>query len=517
MVSMDRSLKPCTSNYATVCDVQNHNFTQMLVDRLSSLPDELLIRILSLLPTKDAAATCALSTKLRRVFPLITSLDFDGSPICLCLKHPYAIERLPTFVSFVDTVLQTHQSQHLTKFKLILTSKDFGKVYFFGCDSCYGCSQGCLPDLKSPRLNVWISYPLSFCGLRELDLSILVGESGNFQLPPAIFTCETLEVLKLEVNIGFDQIYAMTSYRLPKLKQLVLFASLISEDDFLPRLVSSCPLLEDLTFQPFTRHVNITAITSTSLRRLTLRMPKCPDFFRDNSDCVLINTPNLEYIEYSDNLASCYSIPVMHGLVKASLTICMALKFGRSFQQIINLIRPFSYSQHLSLFGIFMWEFDFIDEEVLKDKLPVFPNLKHLELGGATEDSCWDNLLLPFLNCSPVLETLEFAQGLAGYHGDFLCEYRKKALEKEQEFFIRTDHETPVCCRNRLKRIVIREYHGFVQEILITQFLLRHALVLEELVICLARTPNFNPCQMLIEITLKNLPKASVTCSIQVL
>uniref|UniRef100_A0A803L9M1 F-box domain-containing protein n=1 Tax=Chenopodium quinoa TaxID=63459 RepID=A0A803L9M1_CHEQI len=451
----------------------------MLVDRLSSLPDELLIRILSLLPTKDAAATCALSTKLRRVFPLITSLDFDGSPICLCLKHPYAIERFPTFVSFVDTVLQTHESQHLTKFKLKLTSKDFGKVYFFGCDSCYGCSQGCLPDLRSPRLNVWISYPLSFCGLRELDLSILVGESGNFQLPPAIFTCETLEVLKLEVNIGFDQIYAMPSYCLPKLKQLVLFASLISEDDFLPRLVSSCPLLEDLTFQPFTRHVNITA---TSLRRLTLRMPKGPDFFRDNSDCVLINTPNLEYIEYSDNLASCYSIPVMHGLVKASLT-----------------------------------EFDFIDEEVLKDKLPVFPNLKHLELGGATEDSCWDNLLLPFLNCSPVLETLEFAQGLAGYHGGTLCEYRKKALEQEREFFTRTDHETPVCCRNRLKRIVIREYHGFVQEILITQFLLRHALVLEELVICLARTPNFNPCQMLIEVILKNLPKASVTCSIQVL
>uniref|UniRef100_A0A803M6C9 F-box/LRR-repeat protein 15/At3g58940/PEG3-like LRR domain-containing protein n=1 Tax=Chenopodium quinoa TaxID=63459 RepID=A0A803M6C9_CHEQI len=97
----------------------------------------------------------------------------------------------------------------------------------------------------------------------------------------------------------------MSSYRLPNLKLLLLYATFIAEDDFLSRLVSSCPVLEDLKFKSLTNHVNITAITSTSLRRLCLHMHKCSDFDEDNTDFVLINTPNLEYLEYYDNLAKC--------------------------------------------------------------------------------------------------------------------------------------------------------------------------------------------------------------------
>ncbi|XP_021740427.1 F-box/LRR-repeat protein At4g14103-like [Chenopodium quinoa] len=391
----------CNTTYTTVWDVQNHNVSQVLVDRLTSLPDELLIRILSLLPTKDAAATSVLSRRLRRVFPLLTSLDLDISPISLCLEHPYAIERFPTFVSFVDTLLQAHQSQYLTKFRLHVNTADFDTTYFKynGC-TVIGCKQGCLPHLKSPGLYTWISYPLNLCGLRELDLRILVREPGDSQLPPAIFTCETLETLKLEVNLGLDQVFTMPSYRLPNLK-LLLFSSLsLSEDGFLPRLVSSCPVLEDLTFKPCTNHVNITAITSTSLRRLCLIMIKWPDFQEDNSDFVLINTPNLELLEYRDNLAKCYSIPAMHCLVKAVLRIESLLKFEESVPMIevmLSLVRPLSYAQHLSLCSFIVQEFDYVDEKVLKDQLPVFPNLTHLELGGGGTDNYWNKLLLPLL------------------------------------------------------------------------------------------------------------------------
>uniref|UniRef100_A0A803LEH5 F-box domain-containing protein n=1 Tax=Chenopodium quinoa TaxID=63459 RepID=A0A803LEH5_CHEQI len=190
---MDRSLKPCT----TVWNVNNH---KLLVDRLTNLPDELLIRVISLLPTKDATATCALSKSLKRIFPLLTSLDFDVSPISLCLKQPYAIKRFPTFVTFVNTVLQAHKSQHLTKFRLQVSGGDFDTVYFNCCIGS-GCSQGSLPHLKSPQLNTWISYPLTLCGgLRELDLCILVREPGDGQLPPAIFTRSQLCIVLLDYD-----------------------------------------------------------------------------------------------------------------------------------------------------------------------------------------------------------------------------------------------------------------------------------------------------------------------------
>ncbi|KAK9733947.1 hypothetical protein RND81_04G102800 [Saponaria officinalis] len=60
-------------------------------DRLTSLPDELLCRILCMLPTKDAAATLVLSKRMRKAFSWITTFDLDDSPISRSLP------KLPSF------------------------------------------------------------------------------------------------------------------------------------------------------------------------------------------------------------------------------------------------------------------------------------------------------------------------------------------------------------------------------------------------------------------------------------
>ncbi|KAL2921844.1 hypothetical protein RDABS01_013335, partial [Bienertia sinuspersici] len=185
-------------------------------------------RILSLLPTKDAAATCVLSRDLRRVFPLITSLDFDHCPANSYAANPDAVKSFPTFVTFVNTVLQKYRSHFLTRFRLRLCS---GK-HFFNCNNQHHCNYNCFPDLKSTQLRMWIFFPLNLCGLTELDLCILVRKPGYAQLPPDIFTCETLQVLKLEVNLGLDLVFNVPSYCLPNLKLLRLNASSFSHDGF---------------------------------------------------------------------------------------------------------------------------------------------------------------------------------------------------------------------------------------------------------------------------------------------
>lgn len=169
---------------------------------------------------------------------------------------------------------------------------------------------------------------------------------------------------------------------------------------------------------------------------------------------------------------------------------------------------------------------------------------------------------MAFLNRSPVLETLVFLevsgiilslikpngwnavvnclfngdsrflfptlQGLSRYYLPPFSGYEQ--LESELEAF-RALHEIPSCCRYHLKRIEIKSYFGLQREIEIIGFLLRHALVLEELVIYRAVKPPLcvGPDEfdkpfvapvadvMSTQSTLNNLPRASLTCLILVL
>lgn len=94
---------------------------------------------------------------------------------------------------------------------------------------------------------------------------------------------------------------------------------------------------------------------------------------------------------------------------------------------------------------------------------------------------------------------------------------RRVPLQLEREF-VRTTQAIPCCCKSHLKRIVIKRYYGNEREDNFIQFLLRHALVLEELVIF---RPEYNST-LIANLTsmksrVKKLLTASVGCSIKVL
>ncbi|KMT11562.1 hypothetical protein BVRB_5g108790 [Beta vulgaris subsp. vulgaris] len=106
-----------------------------------------------------------------------------------------------------------------------------------------------------------------------------------------------------------------------------------------------------------------------------------------------------------------------------------------------------------------LWEFEYAGEKVLNDQLPTFPNLKRLELRCGVENFFWDKLILPFLNCSPALETLVFTEGLTLYYEDGDGCFDGKLLELERDFF-RTDHAIPSCCSRVQSRLRIGSSTG---------------------------------------------------------
>ncbi|KAK9741414.1 hypothetical protein RND81_03G103800 [Saponaria officinalis] len=485
-------------------------------DRLHDLPDELLTRILSMLPTKDASAMQVLSKRMRRAFTYITSLNIDDSPVSLCPDKPRHAKHSPIFDSFVDKTLQkfSNSGMPLARFRLFL-GEDKSPHYHFLDDRNDCESTICYSNLEPTRLNLWISYPLAYSSLTELDLSFHVSNPNDFEIPVGIFTCRSLEVLKLDSNLEIDD-NEFPLICLPDLKLLHLRSFVFTDDVFVTRLVSSCPDLEDLSITYCSwRVLDRLTISSRSLRRLVLDVWNY-DTDDKHRDDVLIDAPNLEYFDYDDFLATSYSIVHMNGLAKTYIRIVTSLNYvdeDTCFRSHLSLITAFSHVQHLALLGYCVENVYFSGE--LKDQLPVFHALKTLEL-DAFFDARWDIVLSLFLCRSPLLETLIFPKGLCvDIYGNFVCSDLSREdirTSREEAKAWRTNKTIPSCYMSRLKRIQVNDCYERNRELNMIRFFLRQAPALTELVIWVYE--GFNPIAL--QRQLEQVLRASTLCSITV-
>ena len=80
-----------------------------------------------------------------------------------------------------------------------------------------------------------------------------------------------------------------------------------------------------------------------------------------------------------------------------------------TFPCMLHLVKALHNAHHLSLLGSCV---EALDHGKLKNQLPVFSNLKHLEL-DQNGDGIRNRVLLQFLDASPVLQVLAFPEGLS--------------------------------------------------------------------------------------------------------
>lgn len=85
---------------------------------ITNLPDQVLVQILSLLPTQDAAKMM-LIPKFRDLWPNIHTLSFDHCSFHDC-EFDVATYNV-NFINFVQHMLVLHESRTLCKFRLRLT------------------------------------------------------------------------------------------------------------------------------------------------------------------------------------------------------------------------------------------------------------------------------------------------------------------------------------------------------------------------------------------------------------
>ncbi|KAJ4779992.1 F-box family protein [Rhynchospora pubera] len=349
---------------------------------LSDLPDEMIITILSLVPTRTAARTSVLCRRFHHLWEASPSLQF-------CSKN-FVLSKIDQFVAMVDHALICRSpSQPLQSLRLELSR--YQKIHK---DDSFLCSL----LVKAQSL-----------GLRHLTIENLW---YVVRVLPTIFSIDSLESLSLPIIIpyrfdGFPSGFGLTCLRSLSLRLYQIDSSKLHQ------LLSELCSLEDLYLhiKSMDRFI-LSSLSSQTIRKLHLTIGTGNPEFKT----LRLFLPSLEMF-HLENLGFLH----IHGevpLLKRAL-ISLYEVHAEDVNAITKMLNCISHVEELSLHVTEYWgEKNPIPSFIsLKpgNNMPIFPNLKHLGVGRCFHEHDIEALIMMLHKC-PVLESVMLVHEVPKFH-----------------------------------------------------------------------------------------------------
>ncbi|CAH2069704.1 unnamed protein product, partial [Thlaspi arvense] len=323
-------------------------------DRISHLSDDLLLRILSLIPVSDAISTSILSKRWRSLWKKMQKLEYDEN------SRPN-IGSIG-FVEFCGRSLQLHEAPLLKTLNLNI------------CNHSDSIDSLLFPSIRSTLL----------------EISITSSHYSPIRFSSNLNVFQTLVVMKLQEQILVDvSVDSPVCFR--SLNALHLTRVRYSCDQSLSRLLSACPVLEDLFLERLCRGDKFLTISVPSLQRLYIIKQDGSSY--DDEPRFEINVPSLIYLMIDDRQGSFDFTEDMPKLVEANVSVCQ-FKSGK-------LLKSLASVERLSV-NLFISMVTHLTDRFYCNRL------LHLELH--IHQNFRSNLLLRLLQDSPKLQVLKLHQ-----------------------------------------------------------------------------------------------------------
>ncbi|XP_012842164.1 PREDICTED: F-box/LRR-repeat protein At3g26922-like [Erythranthe guttata] len=259
-------------------------------DRISRLPDDILVDILSLLSLKEAVCTSVLSSRWHNLWKHIYRLNFD--PHVSLQKGTQqgfesCKEKRKKYVKWVNSVIKKHKAAILKDFIIRLRlSRKFQK-----------------------DVNRWINFAI-VRHVQRLELDLTTGDSSryNCSLPQELLTKNTSS------EIDFKP-----------LKVLCLKSVDVTEED-IKFFQSKCPMLEELVVDRSLKLLNVEVCGGPFLVLKHLELTRCY-----NLKSVKVCAPNLTSLTLQkveclllENVPRLVEVSVCRAYSKVSTTVALS-------------------------------------------------------------------------------------------------------------------------------------------------------------------------------------------------
>ncbi|KAJ4745569.1 FBD-associated F-box protein [Rhynchospora pubera] len=387
------------------------------LDYISSMPDPILIQILSLLETHEAVRTCILSKRWTTLWTSLTSLSFnfldfrtgEALPEWDTINNYWDEEtwllyygRLETekndqnrFAQFLNMMLHRREPCDLHNFYLSCTDSRSDTNY----------SDDDIVEKWIHYSSEWIQYALRH-NVRKFHFSTRLDES----VPTCMFDCSSLERLHLEIyENSWYHSKGNEVINLPNLKELYL-KKVALDASLSKRLFSGCPALEDLCLEECpSRNCHV---LSNKLKRLRIISyiywrPLFSKFVEKENFFWRISAPNLISLTFMGKTH------FFHNTIFENTTslINLHVYFTDLMCTDKNIYESFSSVKDLEIKGRFY-------EELFRDQVPklqVFRNVERFLTGGFCF-SCQLHSLTRILEHLPNLKKLTLE-----HNGRYCC------------------------------------------------------------------------------------------------